>query len=443
VVTLAPSLPYLQMWNPVDINALPTTPDLINAKSAIEQVKTELQAARLAQDQFRICHLKNDLQERRAWIAPIRRLNFDILSLIFEFCGETHWKAPLRIASVSRYWRDIVLATPRAWAFLELKRLGKEIYRGNEEFEFLRRSGQHLLHVFLPSYYPSTFLSGIKDRVKCLTVRHFKTSLPDEVFSRLERLRIRSKNSPLDLSQFSATRFPSLYDFECAALIIPTRDRPKTHAFPPLRSLSITLTDHSEWMELLDGCKESLISLKLRVWDSDVVKKHRMLLPALKSLEIRYSLTDPGFWPFDFKTPVLAVYSERSTGTRINKTHHEDTRNVTHLLLDRTPTLSRFPLLGYLRIPTTRMFLDVLSQLLSDQSLCPHLAVLELTEFAYIPDKENLEKMKSCRSFPIRVVYTKTCAHLPFAIVGFPVRSPVLSLRHSLTVIAVRRGHAM
>src|ERR1700687_2688338 len=109
------------MWTPADITALPTAQDLIEAKSALKEVEIELKDALLALEkaQLRVDRIRQNLRERTAWIAPVRKLSSDVLSLIFEFCAEDNWRTPLRISGVSRQWRDIALATPRAWAFLD------------------------------------------------------------------------------------------------------------------------------------------------------------------------------------------------------------------------------------------------------------------------------------------------------------------------------------
>jgi hypothetical protein len=46
--------------------------------------------------------------------VPIRRLNLDVLSTIFEIRGPIDWRTTLHIAGVSRLWRGVVPATP--WA---------------------------------------------------------------------------------------------------------------------------------------------------------------------------------------------------------------------------------------------------------------------------------------------------------------------------------------
>jgi hypothetical protein len=150
------------MWTPVDITALPTEQDLIDAPSTIKEVEIELQDALLALEQakLRVNRIRQNLRERRAWIAPVRKL----LSIVFELCGEDSWKTPLLIAGVSRQWRDLVMATPRAWAFLDVHKCGdSELVK-----HFFNHSGQRPLHVFLNKSHPFTILSDIIERLECL-----------------------------------------------------------------------------------------------------------------------------------------------------------------------------------------------------------------------------------------------------------------------------------
>ena len=102
---LAPNL-LPNMSESLNFTLLPTESDAIRVNNEIRATERQLK------------HLERHLKMLKAWIAPIRRLNTDILSLIFEMCGEDYWKTPLRIAATSRDWRNLVLATPRAWEFL-------------------------------------------------------------------------------------------------------------------------------------------------------------------------------------------------------------------------------------------------------------------------------------------------------------------------------------
>lgn len=110
-------------WASEDPSAPPSIQDLGGANLAIEQLEGQLSLAPMvhkgADDP--VDNLSRDIYKRRAWLAPISRLNTGFLSHTFELCGEEDRRCPLRIEGVSTYWGVVVLATPRAWALVDLK----------------------------------------------------------------------------------------------------------------------------------------------------------------------------------------------------------------------------------------------------------------------------------------------------------------------------------
>jgi hypothetical protein len=74
-----------------------------------------------AEPELRIAHSPpeeirgTELVDQEPCPIPINRLGFDILSLVFELCSEDDWTAPLRIGVINRQWREVILATLRAW----------------------------------------------------------------------------------------------------------------------------------------------------------------------------------------------------------------------------------------------------------------------------------------------------------------------------------------
>ncbi|KAL4064451.1 hypothetical protein J3A83DRAFT_4067547, partial [Scleroderma citrinum] len=96
---------------------------------AVENVITSLQA-RLADYQRRKRELISYVEDLDALLSPIRRMPPEIMSRIFEFCGdigargphaEPSKRAPLLLGSVCRSWRTLSLAIPRLWTTLYLK----------------------------------------------------------------------------------------------------------------------------------------------------------------------------------------------------------------------------------------------------------------------------------------------------------------------------------
>src|SRR5450432_4128335 len=101
------------MWPPPNIQALPS-------KEEIQQIKKEILSMELqiVDASLKIEALRKSVTERKAWIAPIRKLPHEVLSHIFVEVSMVNWKAPLILQSVSRRWRDVVVGSPRAWTFM-------------------------------------------------------------------------------------------------------------------------------------------------------------------------------------------------------------------------------------------------------------------------------------------------------------------------------------
>lgn len=69
------------IWEPPNKHALPTLNETRLAQESIELLETQLQSALVAP--HAVATLQRQIDERRAWIAPIRRLHHDVLSDIF------------------------------------------------------------------------------------------------------------------------------------------------------------------------------------------------------------------------------------------------------------------------------------------------------------------------------------------------------------------------
>ncbi|KZV83159.1 hypothetical protein EXIGLDRAFT_626069, partial [Exidia glandulosa HHB12029] len=100
---------------------LPTAKELASTRARIAAQRVEIegleaQAARLREKANAVRH---EMAANEAYIAPIRRLPFDVLAQIFVLCATALGASPqvLRtLSSVCRKWRDVTLATPRAWS---------------------------------------------------------------------------------------------------------------------------------------------------------------------------------------------------------------------------------------------------------------------------------------------------------------------------------------
>lgn len=162
------------MWSPADIRALPSPEETQRAIEAIKQLETGLQEAVEAFERAksRFLTLQRDLEERRWWIAPIRKLPTEILTEVFLLASETDRLAPLKLAGVCHLWREIMFATPRAWSFIYLEKGSpSDVYLNT----FLERSHPRLLHLCVSEHNNLTHtiksvLVNFLHRIECLTI---------------------------------------------------------------------------------------------------------------------------------------------------------------------------------------------------------------------------------------------------------------------------------
>jgi hypothetical protein len=413
------------MWPPADIYALPTAREVIDAKLAIETAKVQLNDAllALAQAQIRVDEIKKELFERKAWIAPVRYLSFDVLSLIFEFCGEDDWRTTLLISEVSRHWREVVLATPRAWAFLRLSDFKSDhqiIHR------FFSRSGHCPLHIYLSLSIndPSRILASIEKGLKCLSTCAITNYFEGRVFPILDRLTLRhAYYTQTDISRLNEIRFPSLRHLLCEIPLtnsIGGSSGVTRWAFPPLQTLSLQITRDLAWLNLLTAVKNTLISLKLYLLQNCTIQNPQISLPALKCLDI-----ESPFWLLDLKTPVLETYRENTRQSLDKFLSYEDIQNVRNMRSNRPPTLSSVPLLEILQLNDESHVSSVFAQLASNEFLCPNLREVELATYKNIFYEDldtKLPEVNRCRRIPMKLVVSDSSGRpLPYAIKYRPV----------------------
>jgi F-box-like len=139
------------MWQPANRAALPSLEDFKHAKKAISELEDALKDALVAleQAQLRVRALTKDLDERKAWIAPIRKLPNELLSEIFIFGSEMEDLAPVTITEVCHRWYEVVLATPRAWSLIYTTAPEHQKHLVQYVSTFVERSNPCLLHVWI------------------------------------------------------------------------------------------------------------------------------------------------------------------------------------------------------------------------------------------------------------------------------------------------------
>jgi hypothetical protein len=404
------------MWSPANISALPTPEELKTVKEVIDFLERDLENAieSLAQAQLRVEMLRKELEERKVWAAPARRLTFDVLSMIFEWCAAVEWDSPLRIAAVSRTWRSIVLDTPRAWAFPDVSS-----YKNNVNL-FFERSRQRPLHVSLPSSR-GWDLTSITHRIHCLSFRYVSAPYETLVFPNVQRLTMFGSGM-LKITFINFRMFPALRQ-------LVTVKRTLCHAFgsastkllfPRLESWSLRTSQNRAWFDGLRSCQNTLVSLKIYGHSYGIMDKHPpILFPVLRCLELMTGHVSNG--RFNFMTPRLDSYGEDTD--LLEGPMHTDVSTVTlmRFLVNGTPTLSLSCCLGLKRLliydGSNHVIDSVLDQLLADAGFCPVLQVIELYTNANIaPYLERLSVINRDRARAIDLVVSTKWTELPGSI---------------------------
>jgi hypothetical protein len=90
------------MWAPANIYDIPIDEDRAMAKDALVQLRRDLEDAAEQLDHAQVDHLRRSIAEREAWLAPVRKLSFDVLAIIFNMTAEDDWRAPMGLAGVCR-----------------------------------------------------------------------------------------------------------------------------------------------------------------------------------------------------------------------------------------------------------------------------------------------------------------------------------------------------
>lgn len=110
-------------WQPTDASQFPNDHERLCALKAIGElekalnvqpswIRATLLPSILKEEQDA---LKRHIFALQAYIAPIRRLNADILGLIALEMAKVDNQAPWKMATICRSWRQAILGTPEAW----------------------------------------------------------------------------------------------------------------------------------------------------------------------------------------------------------------------------------------------------------------------------------------------------------------------------------------
>ncbi len=124
-------------------------------KSRISFLRDELkQTQEINQrEPARVATLEKDIDMQLAIIAPIQKIPLEILGYIIQLHASMEWWAPALDGSVSRQFRQAILACPRAWSYptLEMEKSRRRITRDAAEL-WMERAGASPLHIRIDPY---------------------------------------------------------------------------------------------------------------------------------------------------------------------------------------------------------------------------------------------------------------------------------------------------
>jgi hypothetical protein len=214
----------------------------------------------------------------------------EILGAVFEEHATLEWRAPAIDGRVCRLWRQIVLSSPRAWAYLEIRpRDLIQPYIG-EFVRWLRRSGAAPLHIRMPPFFPP---NGD-------TMNRAFYNLVGDSYTRIASLRMQTAS----LSFFNGRDFPCMRVLDVREWFWENISATKIRwgSMPCLHSLRLGRTE--ECVALLD----SLPPLKILALYNTIcvsLTRHSRSLTSLSLQKISWSNTISG--PVDF--PSLSYLS--------------------------------------------------------------------------------------------------------------------------------------
>jgi hypothetical protein len=243
--------------------------------------------------------------------CPINEILPDeILGAIFEEHAKLEWRAPVIDGRVCRLWRQIILSSPRAWAYLELK-LNEHPRHSSEEFvRWLRRSGAVPLHIRIT---PIHLRDGHWDQTLYPIIH--------SVYNKIASLRMRLAR----LSFFSGQDFPCLRLLDVQRWTQWDNLPAATHqwgSMPRLRFLRLGATKDS--VAPLDAPPLRILAL----YDTNCISlaRHSRSLTSLSLQKISYTDTISGQVAFPSLT-YLSLYYVGGLKPHINApclaTYHE------------------------------------------------------------------------------------------------------------------------
>jgi hypothetical protein len=328
------------IWAPPDMHTAPSKEEVEETKNAITILESRLQVAVGSRWRWRskVKKLHREIEQLKAWIAPIRRIPYDILSLIFLQTCQADFKAPFTLGAVCTVWRRSLLETPRAWTFVQIQHL-----KNLDTIQVvLNRSVPYPLYIDAPSKSHARLtlaLEGHTERIECLRMNSIFFQLLRNPFSNLTKLAVTGENTSgaiRDPDILDGSKFPKLRCLHTNFLLDSMSEMvPPRSFFPPIEELTVSTQDPRCIAKIIEQLAPKLTLLYIVLLQPGYSAEHdepiEILFPRLHGLTILHppSWTDTRLWPFHARTPVLRSYGQKPVSPGHNI--HEDTQTVTHL----------------------------------------------------------------------------------------------------------------
>lgn len=304
-----------------------------------------------AQSGRAFAQLSQQLEQRRAWLTPVRRLPNEVLSMVIIATCEQDWKAPRVFALVCRLWRECLLATSRVWTFIPIC-----TYQSRESVSLLlSRNTRSPLHIKLlgqPQAGRLDVISPESGRIQCLTLDQHHFELLRNPLRKLRKLAISGSGDGQGIVEgiFDRFKFPNLRSLRINFLLDSISRRVLSFtALPPLQELSFSSCAPEIWVHILELCAKSLVSLTARVGTglsriSSIPQARTTIhFPNLLYLHVDAWSFGPveASWPLEAITPRLQSYDHGNT--RSSSPIHRDTSTVRFLHTLHEVNLVFFP----------------------------------------------------------------------------------------------------
>ncbi|KIM30843.1 hypothetical protein M408DRAFT_321789 [Serendipita vermifera MAFF 305830] len=275
------------MWSLGNPESLPSQGERTSAMETIYVLQKKREEI-LAKAKQEANDLELEISKIRAWLAPIRRVPADVLSLIFVEVCQLDWQAPKVLGIVCRLWREVLLSTPRAWACIQIRPRSQQLPHALMSL-WLSRCGAFKLHASLRPFASRDDVDAVcchEEKIQCLSFFNNFYQL-ERNYSQLKELRLGPVNRPWrnipdeqgitetahysdrrgevgDISSnLSAERFPKLVHLHLHSPSLMVMEAiSHKHLFPALTELHIHVKG-THWHSIIRYCAQSLVTLAI------------------------------------------------------------------------------------------------------------------------------------------------------------------------------------